>query len=196
MSRWTSAKLTTVLMFTTLLMSPAPTAAQEKCATMPGGIGLGGTTRATGETPTSHMTRITSLRIAKSLSSELWPVQLLIRWTNPENASIVVHMTGDLVLVWHGRHGTGSPVDVDLVIAHHNVSRQTTTPLFSETVSKPTPRDTNFEEVKLSVNVYARLESGDSIIITQRARNAVDEGFKVRTVSLVDSGLVIRACTR
>lgn len=110
----------------------------------------------------------------------------LVRWQNPIGDGGVVDITGSLVINWNGNGGLGRPVDVDVVIAKHDASANTTTVLFSTTVSKPNPFPSIGDSVLLPVSITdVGVDQGDSVVITHRGRSAL--GPQGAWVNMYDS---------
>ena len=45
-----------------------------------------------------------------------------VRWLNPATMPVSVAVVGTLTVTWSGQGGVGSPLDVDVVVAHSDVS--------------------------------------------------------------------------
>jgi len=103
----------------------------------------------------------------------LWPYIPLVRWLNPLGTQ-TVDVVGELEVNWSGSSGVGSPVTVDVVVAHRARATGLVTALYTGTVDKPTPGDTIGDVVLLPVDVRnVVVAAGDELIVTHRARNAV-----------------------
>ncbi len=95
----------------------------------------------------------------------------VLSWINPLGEGTLIDITGSLRLRWSGGGGIGFPVDVDVVLAVFNVGTQTTTPLLSQTYSKPTPMPTIEEEITIPLNFLGlNFDTYDQLILTHRGR--------------------------
>lgn len=93
----------------------------------------------------------------------------VVRWLTPVDHAASFDVSGDLRVRWAGPDRVGSPVDVDVVIALASASLGTTVPLFTATVSKPTPIDSALESVDLPVDFRGlSMQPGDSLLISVR----------------------------
>lgn len=98
----------------------------------------------------------------------------LVRWQSPLGDGGQVNITGSMIVNWNGMNGLGRPVDVDVVIAKYNADLNTTTVLFSSTVSKPNPVPSVGDSVVLPVSLSGiSVDQGDQLIFSHRGRNAV-----------------------
>jgi hypothetical protein len=93
----------------------------------------------------------------------------VVRWETPVDHAAPFDVTGDLRVRWAGPDRVGSPVDVDVVVALVGGSLGTTAPLFTATVSKPTPIDSAMESVELPIELRGLvMQPGDSLLISMR----------------------------
>lgn len=98
----------------------------------------------------------------------------VVRWRNPLGDGGDVSLSGSLLINWNGVNGLGRPDDVDVVIGKYSAATNTTSALFSTTVSKPTPFASVGDSVLLPINISNVLvNQNDSLVFTLRARTAL-----------------------
>lgn len=98
----------------------------------------------------------------------------VVRWMNPLGNNTTLDITGSLIVNWNGLNGLGRPDDVDVVIAKYSAALNTTVPILSTTVSKPTPGVSIGDSVLIPVNLLGiTLSAGDSIVLTERGQTAL-----------------------
>jgi hypothetical protein len=116
----------------------------------------------------------------------------IVRWRNPLGNNAHIGINGTLTVNWNGVNGLGRPVDVDVVIAKYNAALNSTSILFSNTVSKPHPFPSVGDSILLPVNLTnITMNSGDSLVISERGRNSV--GPLGAWVNLYDSLTIVPA---
>lgn len=112
-------------------------------------------------------------RLIHNVHPTAWTDTPMVRWMNPMG-NTEASIAGTLTVNWNGVNGLGRPVNVDVVIAKQNSITNTTTILYSATVSKPNPFPSVGDSVLLPINLPAvALGTGDSIIVSHRGKNSV-----------------------
>jgi hypothetical protein len=113
-------------------------------------------------------------RLIHNVAASTWGDIPLVRWMNPLGNGVALDIAGTLTVNWNGVNGLGRPVNVDVVIAKYTAASNTTSILFSDTVSKPNPFPSVGDSVFLPVNLsQIAMNAGDSIIISHRGQNPV-----------------------
>jgi hypothetical protein len=113
-------------------------------------------------------------RLVHNVHPTTWADIPMVQFLNPYAAPTNFDITGTLTVNWNGVNGLGRPVNVDVVIAKHIAATNTTTLLYSNTVSKPNPFPSVGDSVFLPVSLLqVSLAAGDSLIISQRGQNSV-----------------------
>ncbi|MCK4659135.1 MAG: hypothetical protein KAV82_06395, partial [Phycisphaerae bacterium] len=126
--------------------------------------------------------------LTQCLSSSAWNYVPLVRWANPMGDGFQLDIEGVLTVMWSGQNGVGSPCDVDVVIAHADVSAGTTIPLYAVTASKPTPGDSVGDTVDLPVQLDdVVVDAGDSIVFTFRTRVSIQNRW-----NYLDDNVILR----
>jgi hypothetical protein len=126
--------------------------------------------------------------ICHNLSEAYYPGIPVLRWKNCTDGIEEICIDGELDVKWTGSGGVGSPVDIDVVIAHVGAGDGTTTPLLLTTVSKPTNNE-GLEVLTIPVSLQTTVSPGDQILISHRGRNSIPN----RWIRLVDK-LIISNC--
>lgn len=97
----------------------------------------------------------------------------VVQWVNPTGDGAAVDIAGSLRVVWTGPGFLGSPVDVDVVLALHDASEGTTSPLFSTTLSKPIGSDTVGDQIILPISLNSvAFDADDSILVSMRGHDS------------------------
>lgn len=108
-------------------------------------------------------------RLIHNVHASVYADVPLVRWLNPLGDGWTVDIVGTLLINWNGVNGLGRPNDVDVVIAKYDASSNTTSLLFSATVSKPNPFPSVGDSVLLPVNISGiPVDTGDQLIFTHR----------------------------
>ena len=111
-------------------------------------------------------------RIVHNISSGDYDFVPVVNWLNPVGDATLVQLSGSIIVMWSGVGGVGSPVDVDVVIAHNDVSEGTSSLVLFDRVSKPNPGDTIGDILIVDVDVAGiLLDEGDYLTISHRAVN-------------------------
>lgn len=98
----------------------------------------------------------------------------VVRWLNPMGAATTIGLNGTMTVNWNGANGLGRPVNVDVVIAKHSAQTNTTSILFSTTVSKPNPFPSVGDSVLLPISLAnVAISPGDSILFSHRGQTSV-----------------------
>ena len=117
---------------------------------------------------------ILAARLVHNVHSSVYNDIPMVRWLNPLGNGTQLSITGSFQINWNGLNGLGRPDDVDVVIAKFNSSLNTTTPLFTTTVSKPLPFPSVGDSVNIPINLTnISLNAGDSIVVTHRGQTAL-----------------------
>lgn len=111
----------------------------------------------------------------------------VVRWVNPFGP-FIVDVLGELGIAWSGSNGVGGETDVDVVIAHLDVSEDRFTTLLETTVSKPTPGESVGDTVIVPVQLRdLSVNLGDELIVTHRAQNLLNN----RWINLSDDLVIV-----
>lgn len=117
---------------------------------------------------------ILASRLVHNVHSSTYNDVPMVRWLNPLGNGTQLSISGSLQVNWNGVNGLGRPDDVDVVIAKFNSQLNTTTALFSTTVSKPLPFPSVGDSVNIPINLpNIALNAGDSIVVTHRGQTAL-----------------------
>jgi hypothetical protein len=107
--------------------------------------------------------------VAHILRPDLWPYIPMLRWKNCTDGVEEICVEGELEVDWRGAGGAGSPVDVDVVIAHVAAADGAISLAFSTTVSKPSDNEER-EFISIPISLQLAVELGDQLLITHRGR--------------------------
>ncbi|MBK8164369.1 MAG: T9SS type A sorting domain-containing protein [bacterium] len=114
---------------------------------------------------------ITPTRAVHALTPDAHPYVPIIRWINTSTDGGTYSISGQLLIEWTGPTGIGSPCDVDLVVAHWDMSRGDVTPILAATLTKPNPDDSSGDSVLVPVDVQAELGIADQLVVSARGRS-------------------------
>jgi len=121
-----------------------------------------------------HSPPILPGRLIHNVAAAEWANIPMVRWMNPLGNGGVVSLSGTLLVNWNGVNGLGRPDDVDVVIAKYSAATNSTSLLYSNTVSKPNPFPSVGDSRLLPVNLSnIVVNQGDSIIISHRGREGL-----------------------
>lgn len=111
-------------------------------------------------------------RLIHTLSAKSANTMPMVRWTNPAGDGTLISISGDLTIGWQGFNGVGYESTVEVVIAVVDSSSGTITPLYTNTVTKPSSAPVK-EFLSLPILLSGIvLDDGDSILFTHRAQAA------------------------
>ena len=113
-------------------------------------------------------------RLIHNVAPSAWGAVPLVRYNNTYGDSMSTSVDGTLTVNWNGVNGLGRPVNVDVVVAKYSALSNSTSILYSTTVSKPNPFPSVGDSLFLPISLHGiMLNAGDSIVISHRGQNAV-----------------------